>query len=217
MGSGALRDLRDNKGTEEKQDQKEYRQLWRCMEILETLESLGPEVSLVLKERRAFQGHKGRTAATEDLEIVDHQDFLDTLVEMEREVLPVPVDSLVTRERWEDQVVKDIKVTQDPVGHLVPREYQDRQGLKVLKGNQVHQDQDPKDLQERRGIQDVLDPQVQRGHQGMLETLVPRESMVPVALKDILDPQDAEVLLGLLVKRVVMVLQGKTAHPDPQA
>lgn len=48
------------------------------------------------------------------------------------------------------QVVKDIKVTQDPVGHLVPREYQDRQGLKVLKGNQVHQDQDPKDLQERR-------------------------------------------------------------------
>lgn len=48
------------------------------------------------------------------------------------------------------QVVKDIKVTQDPVGHLVPREYQDRQGLKVLKGNQVHQDQDPKDFQERR-------------------------------------------------------------------
>lgn len=45
-----------------------------------------------------------------------------------------------------------------------------------------------------RGIQDVMGPQVQREHQGMWETLVPRESMVPVALKDILDPQDAEVL-----------------------
>lgn len=40
MGSGVLRDLRGNKGTEEKPDRKEYRQPWRCMEVLETLESV---------------------------------------------------------------------------------------------------------------------------------------------------------------------------------
>lgn len=34
------------------------------------------------------------------------QDFLDTLAEMEREVLLVPLDSLVTKERWEDQVTQ---------------------------------------------------------------------------------------------------------------
>lgn len=51
----------------------------------------------------------------------------------------------------------------------------------------------------------------------MLETLVLQEAVAPVAPKEILDPQDAEVLLVLLVKRVVMVLQEEVALQDPPA
>lgn len=94
---------------------------------------------------------------------------------------------------------------------------QDLKGPKVPKENQVHLDQDPEDLQERRELQDVRVLQVQRGHQGMLETLGLQEPVAPVAPKGFLEPQDAEVLLGLLVKRVAMVLQGKVALQVPLA
>lgn len=87
----------------------------------------------------------------------------------------------------------------------------------MLKENQVHLDQDLKDLQERRGLQDVQDHQVQRGYWGTEETLVLQETVAPVAPKDSLDPRDAEVLLGLPVKRVVMVLRGKMDLQDPPA
>lgn len=68
------------------------------MEILETLEALGPQVSLVLKERGAPWGHRAQRAAMVDLEMPGHEDFLETLGEMEREVLLVPVHSVVTQE-----------------------------------------------------------------------------------------------------------------------
>lgn len=212
-----LRGLRGPRGTEEKLDQKDSRQLWRCTEILETLETLGPQVSLVVKEKGASQGHRALTAEPEDLEMVDRKDLLETPAEMEREVLLVLVDSTVTKERWGSQVLKVGKVVQGLVGNLDQVEYQDQEDLKVLKEKQVHLDPDQKDLQKRREIQDVQEHQVQRGNRETLETLVPQEPVAPVAPKDILDPKDAEVLLGLLVERVVMVLRGQMALQDPPA
>lgn len=163
------------------------------------------------------RGQTAQTAATVDLEKPGHEDFLETLAEMERKVLLVPVESVAIQERWGGQVVKVRKVCQGLVDNLVQMGGLDQTDLKVLKVNQVHLDQDPKDFQERRGIQDVLDLRVQRGNQAMLETLVLQEAVAPVAPKDILDPQDAEVHLVLLVKRVVMVLQEKMALQDPPA
>lgn len=210
-GSGVLRVLQGLRGTEEKLDQKDSRQPSRCMEILETLETLGPQVSLVLKERGASRGHRALKAATVDLEMLGCKVFLETWAEMVKEVLLVHVDSTETKERWGSQVLKVKKVVQGLVENLDQMEYQAQLDLKVLKENQVHLDQDLKAFQERRGIQDVQDHQVQRGNQGTGETLVLQETVAPVAPKDFLDPRDAEVLLGLLVKRVVMDLQGKMA------
>lgn len=187
------------------------------MEIPETLETLGPQVSQVIKERGASRGHRALMAATVNLEIAGPKDFVETPAEVEKKVLLVLVDSLVTKERWGSQVLKVRKVVQGLAGNLDQMENQDQEDLKVRKENQVHLDQDLKDFQERRGIQDVQDHQVRRGNQGTSESLVLQETVAPVALKDILDPRDAEVLLGLLVKRVVMVRRVKMALQDPPA
>ncbi|XP_034720509.1 uncharacterized protein LOC117939352 [Etheostoma cragini] len=103
------------------------------------------------------------------------------------------------------------------VGNEDQKDFQDVEDLKVLKGNQAHLDQDLKDSQERREIGDFQDVWVRRGLQEPGEPLVLQETVAPVAPKEILDPRDAEVLLGLLVKRVVMVLRGTTALQDPPA
>lgn len=103
------------------------------------------------------------------------------------------------------------------MGNVAQLEHQDQEDLKVLRESQVHLGQDLKGFQERRGILDYQDYLVRMGNQGTLETLVLQETVAPVALKDFLDPLDAEVLRGLMVKRVVMVLQGKMALQDPPA
>lgn len=170
-----------------------------------------------MKERRASGGHGALTAATVHLETAGCKDFLETPAEMERKVLLVPVDSTVTKERWGSQVLKVTKVVQGLAGNPDQTENQDQKDLTVLKENQVNLDQVLKDFQERRGVQDVQDHQVQRGNQGTVGTLVLQETVAPVAPKDFLDTRDAEVLLGLLVKRVVMVLRGQMALRDPPA
>lgn len=47
--------------------------------------------------------------------------------------------------------------------------------------------------------------------------MVLQETVAPVAPKDSVDPQAAEVLLGLQVRRVAMVLQEQMAPQDLQA
>lgn len=106
------------------------------------------KVSPVLKERGASRGSGAATAATVNLETPDHEDFLDTPVEMELEVLLVPLDSPVTLDQWGCQAVKVTKAVSDPVGFLVQKVNQDQTGLKVLKGNRAHLDQDLRDVQE---------------------------------------------------------------------
>lgn len=59
--------------------------------------------------------------------------------------------------------------------------------LKVPKENQVHLDQDLKDVQERRGIQDVKDLRVVRDHKDPMDHSVLQESVARVALKDPVD------------------------------
>lgn len=83
--------------------------------------------------------------------------------------------------------------------------------------NHFYLNQDPKGLQDTRGIKGQLDLQVKRGYEGKMEPLVLQESVAPVAQKDTLEAQDAEVLLGLLVKKVMMVLMGKMALQGPLA
>lgn len=129
----------------------------------------------------------------------------------------MPVDLMVNKDRWASQVVKGTKVCQDLVGNLVSMGNRALRDPKVLKVNQAHLDQGPKDFLVERGLQDVLDLRVQKGIQEMLETLGLQEPSVPAAPKDILEPQDAEVHLGLLVKRAVMVLKGPMALQVPPA
>lgn len=160
MGSVDLRGLLGLRGTEEKPDQKDSRPLWIYMEILETLEPLGPQVSLVVKERQASWGHRASTAAMVDLEIAARKDLLETRAETARMVLLVLGDPTGSKERWGGQVLKVRKVVQGLLGNLDQKEIQDQEDLKVLKGNQAHLDQDLKDFQERRGIGDFQDLQV---------------------------------------------------------
>lgn len=61
---------------------------------------------LVLKEIRATRGFQAEKAVTVYLEVLDHKDFRETPAETDSKVLPVPVVSLVTRVRWEGQVLK---------------------------------------------------------------------------------------------------------------
>lgn len=55
----------------------------KYMEILENLEALGSEVSLELKGNKASRGHRALTASMAALEMLDHEDILETLAEME--------------------------------------------------------------------------------------------------------------------------------------
>lgn len=118
------------------------------------------KVPPVLKERRAFRGSEAAMAATVNLETPDHEDFLDTLVEMEPEVLLVPLDPPVTLDRWGCQAVKVTKAASDLVGFLVQKVNQDQMDLKVLKENRAHLDQDLRDVQESRVTQVVQEFQV---------------------------------------------------------
>lgn len=163
------------------------------------------------------QGHKAQKAPPVSLEVLDHKDFLGTVAEMDPKVLPEPAGSTGTQERWGDQVVKVTEVSRGLVVSLVQMECQDQEELKVLKENQVHLDQGPKGFKERRGIQGVLELQVRRGNLGIQGAKVFQDPVVSVAPKENQEPQDAEVLLEILVKKVVMVLQVQMALQDPLA
>lgn len=106
------------------------------------------KVSPVRKGKGASRGSEAATAAMANLETPDHEDFLDTPVEMEQEVLLVPLDSPVTLDQWGCQAVKVKKAVLDLVVFLVQKVNQDQRGLKVLKENRARLDQDLRDVQE---------------------------------------------------------------------
>lgn len=198
MGSVVRRGLRGHQGTEEKLDQKDSRQMLQFLEILEAPEILGFQVVLALKESQVPQDHRDRMASTVDPELLAPKDFLETQEEMERKVFLDPLDSQATREIWGCQVVKARKVTKANVAHLVKMEQKETTDRKVAKENQVHLDQDLKDVLDRRGIQDVQDHPVRRDPLETVEILVLQDPMGPVAPEDPLDPLDVEVPLDLL-------------------
>lgn len=178
------------------------------------LEILGWRVSLAGKETEVLQGLRAPMEAVAHLEVPGSQDFLETQAAMERKVPLVPVDLTDGQETWESPVFEVRKVRWDLVGNVDQMGSQDLQDPKVRKVNRVRLDQVPKGLVEKRGIQDFLDFRVQRGYQERLETLVLQEAVAPLAPKVTMALKDAEVRLGLLVRRVVMVLQVKLAPLD---
>lgn len=100
----------------------------------------------MLKEKKASPDLRVLMEIMVNLDPSDHKGFLETLVLMENLVLLDLVVLWVIQEKWVNQVLKVSEDCPDHVGVLDQMEHQDLEASRVLKENQVHLDQDLRDL-----------------------------------------------------------------------